>query len=96
MSRSNPQVERAYRQSLAVAGISGTLKRRFTNTSIQGNLSGKTGTLTGVGALSGYLNTQSGLPLVFSIIVNNSELENREIRQAIDELIAIVNRLDRC
>ena len=96
MSRSNPQIERAYRQSLAVAGISGTLKRRFTNTSIQGNLSGKTGTLTGVGALSGYLNTQSGLPLVFSIIVNNSELENREIRQAIDELVAIVNRLDRC
>jgi len=96
MANSDPATDRAYRQSLAIAGTSGTLKRRFANTSIQGNLWGKTGTLTGVGALSGYLDTQSGLSLAFSIMVNNSELKNKEIRQAIDELVAIVNRLDRC
>ena len=90
---SDPQTAHSYRQSLAVAGKSGTLKNRFTNTPIQGNLWGKTGTLTGVGALSGYMNS-SNIPLVFSIIVNNSELKNREIRQAIDEIVAIVNRLE--
>ena len=45
----------SYQQSLAVAGTSGTLSRRFLNTSVSGNLWGKTGTLTGVGTLSGYL-----------------------------------------
>ena len=91
-----PQIARSYRQSLAVAGTSGTLKRRFSNTLIQGNLWAKTGTLTGVGALSGYLTTPSNIPLALSIIVNNSELKNREIRQAIDELVTIANRLDNC
>ena len=92
----DPEIARSYRQSLAVAGVNGTLKRRFVNTPIQGNLWGKTGTLTGVGALSGYLTTPSNISLVFSILVNNSELKNREIRQAIDELVTIVNRLDQC
>ena len=97
MARSpEPQIARSYRQSLAVAGTSGTLKRRFSNTLIQGNLWAKTGTLTGVGALSGYLTTPSNIPLALSIIVNNSELKNREIRQAIDELVTIANRLDNC
>ncbi|MEL6928577.1 MAG: D-alanyl-D-alanine carboxypeptidase/D-alanyl-D-alanine-endopeptidase, partial [Cyanobacteria bacterium J06600_6] len=97
MARSpNSEIAQAYRQSLARPGASGTLKRRFSNTQIQNNLWGKTGTLTGVGALSGYLNTSSGLPLVFSIIVNNSELKSRNLRSAIDEIVTIVNYLERC
>ena len=96
MAVSDAKTVRAYRQSLAIAGASGTLKRRFINTPLQHHLWAKTGTLTGVGALAGYLNTPSGLSLTFSIIVNNSELENREIRQAIDAVVAIVNRLARC
>lgn len=86
----------SYRQSLAIAGTNGTLKKRFINTSVQNNLWAKTGTLTAVGALAGYLQTQSNSTLVFSILVNNSELENKEIRQAIDEIVVIVNRLEQC
>ena len=86
----------SYHQSLALAGTNGTLKRRFVDTSLQGNLAAKTGTLTGVGALAGYLPTQQGETLVFSIIVNNSELKHREIRQAIDDIIAIVNQFQKC
>jgi serine-type D-Ala-D-Ala carboxypeptidase/endopeptidase (penicillin-binding protein 4) len=84
----------SYRQSLAIAGTKGTLKKRFINTSIQNHLWAKTGTLTEAGALAGYLQTQSNSTLVFSILVNNSELENKEIRQAIDEIVVIVNRLE--
>ena len=89
-------IAQSYRQSLAVAGISGTLKRRFKGTSIQGSLWGKTGTLTGVGTLSGYLNPNRYSPLVFSITVNNSNLKSNKIRQAIDEIIVILNNLHQC
>lgn len=86
----------SYRQSLAVAGISGTLKRRFVNSSVVGNLWGKTGTLTGVGSLSGYMISHQKYDVVFSILVNNSELKSKKIRQAIDEIVVIVNQLDEC
>ena len=90
-----PQGE-SYRQSLAVAGNNGTLSRRFINTSVTGNLWGKTGTLTGVSALTGYLFSDRYSPLVFSIIVNNSKQKSKAIRQAIDEVAAIVNTLQQC
>lgn len=87
---------KSYRESLAVAGVSGTLKRRFTNSSVSGNLWGKTGTLTGVNALSGYIIEGNNPSIVFSILVNNSDLENKQIRQVIDEIIVITNRLSKC
>ena len=87
---------KSYRQSLAIAGISGTLKRRFRDTPIQNKLWGKTGTLTGVGSLAGYLAPNRHPPLVFCIIVNNSDLESSKIRQAIDEIIVILNNLHQC
>lgn len=85
-----------YLSTLAVAGNNGTLKGRFLNTLVVGNLWGKTGTLTGVGTISGYLFTDLDRPLVFSIIVNNSQQKNSEIRQQIDRIITILNRVDEC
>jgi serine-type D-Ala-D-Ala carboxypeptidase/endopeptidase (penicillin-binding protein 4) len=94
--KTEPKIAQGYLDSLATAGINGTLKNRFINTSVQNNLWAKTGTLTEVGALAGYLQTQSNSTLVFSILVNNSELENKQIRQAIDEIVVIVSRLEQC
>ena len=85
-----------YRQSLAIAGVSGTLKRRFIDTPVRGNLWGKTGTLTGIGSLSGYMSIDNYSPVVFSILINNSELSSRDIRQAIDEIVTIVSSLQKC
>ena len=92
MSRT-PQAE-SYRQSLAAVG-EGTLKRRFTDTSIEG-LWAKTGTLTGVGALAGYIFSEEHPPIVFSILVNNSELKSKEIRQVIDEIVVDLNHTKKC
>ena len=86
----------SYRQSLAVAGTSGTLKRRLINSSVAGNLWGKTGTLTGVSSLSGYIIDNKNPTIVFSILVNNSDLKNKKIRQAIDEIIVIIDQLNKC
>ncbi len=84
-----------YRASLPVAGVSGTLKNRFLNTPVQGILQAKTGTMTGVSALSGYLNTDYQ-PLVFSMIVNQYEQPAVTIRQAMDEIVLLMAHLHRC
>lgn len=85
-----------FRNSLSVAGVNGTLKNRFQDTNIVGNLYGKTGTLTGVSALSGYLKPNSYDTIAFSIIVNNSFATNQELRGKIDELILILGRVKTC
>jgi serine-type D-Ala-D-Ala carboxypeptidase/endopeptidase (penicillin-binding protein 4) len=93
---SDRQVAQTYRQSLAIAATQGTLKKRFIGTPIANNLWAKTGTLSSVGSLAGYLKTPSSETLVFSILVNNSELENSEIRQAIDEMVLIIDQFQQC
>ncbi|NDJ25422.1 D-alanyl-D-alanine carboxypeptidase/D-alanyl-D-alanine-endopeptidase [Nostoc sp. B(2019)] len=85
-----------YRASLPVAGKSGTLKNRFRNTSAEGIVQAKTGTMTGVVSLSGYVNALRYEPLVFSIIVNQSEQPATVVRQAIDEIVVLLTQLQRC
>ena len=57
--------------SLPAAGQSGTLAGRMRDAPLHGQVFAKTGSLTGVRSLSGYLSTVSGEPIVFSIISNN-------------------------
>ncbi len=85
-----------YRASLPVAGKSGTLKGRFQGTPAEGIVQAKTGTLTGVVSLSGYMNAPKYEPLVFSIIVNQSNQSATVIRQAIDEVVVLLTQLQHC
>lgn len=85
-----------YRASLPVAGKSGTLKNRFLNTSAYGIVQAKTGTVTGVVSLSGYVNTNIYEPLVFSIIVNQSEQKAKALREGVDEIVVLLSQLQRC
>jgi len=85
-----------YRASLPVAGESGTLKNRLNTTPNRVILQAKTGTLSGVSALSGYIEVPNYEPLVFSIIVNQSDLPASKMRSATDEIVLLLNRLRRC
>ncbi|NET90112.1 MAG: D-alanyl-D-alanine carboxypeptidase/D-alanyl-D-alanine-endopeptidase [Kamptonema sp. SIO1D9] len=85
-----------YRKSLPVAGVSGTLKRRFLNTVLAGDLQAKTGTMTGVSTLSGYLDIPDYRPLVFSIMINQSDRSVTAQRQAIDEIVLLLRKLRSC
>jgi D-alanyl-D-alanine carboxypeptidase/D-alanyl-D-alanine-endopeptidase (penicillin-binding protein 4) len=85
-----------YRGSLPVAGKSGTLKNRFQNTSAEGIVQAKTGTMAGVVSLSGYINVPNYDPLVFSIIVNESNQSPKVVRQAMDQIVISLTELKRC
>ena len=84
-----------FRRSLAVAGISGTLSNRFRNTPAQGIVSAKTGTISGVVALSGYVSPPGYAPIVFSIIVNSGSSAST-VRASIDSLVVALTRLRNC
>ncbi len=92
----SPQYAAIYRASLPVAGVSGTMTNRLKNTPAQGVVSAKTGTMSGAVALSGYINAPNYEPLVFSIIVNQSDQSAATIRQTIDEVVLLLVSLRRC
>mgnify|MGYP001168709190 FL=1 len=61
----------AFRSTLPIGGVDGTLRRRFAGTSLEGRVFAKTGTLNGVNALSGFMLTKSGKTLIFSAYAND-------------------------
>lgn len=60
-----------YIAALPVSGRDGTLQRRFKKPNQQDMVRAKTGTMTGVVSLSGYLFTANSHTLAFAIFINN-------------------------
>jgi serine-type D-Ala-D-Ala carboxypeptidase/endopeptidase (penicillin-binding protein 4) len=85
-----------YRQSLPVAGQSGSLTNRFSNTPAQAIVQAKTGGMTNVSSLAGYITPPEYQPLAFSILLNQSTATGREQRQAIDEIVVLLAQLQPC
>lgn len=85
-----------FRKSLPIAGVDGTLFRRFKNTDAQGLIQAKTGSLTGAAALSGYASPPQYRELIFSIIINNSNLSGRELQQYIDAIALLITHIEDC
>lgn len=84
--RSAPHFD-VYKNSLSVAGRDGTLEHRFRNSPVAGKMHGKTGYVSGVRALSGYLESASGQPLVVSIITNNYTESTSYVDSVQEEII---------
>ncbi|PSR16236.1 D-alanyl-D-alanine carboxypeptidase/D-alanyl-D-alanine-endopeptidase [filamentous cyanobacterium CCP3] len=82
-----------FRESLAIAGQSGTLSNRLRGTVLEGRLQGKSGALTGNVSLSGYLQPPSYEPLVFTIVINHSNQHASLLRRKIDDMVLLVAQL---
>ena len=75
---------------LPLAGQDGTLTGRFGGTAAEGRIHAKTGSLSHVNALSGYVQRTSGDWVAFSILANNSNAPADAIRGVMDRLCALI------
>ncbi|HEX5109494.1 MAG TPA: D-alanyl-D-alanine carboxypeptidase/D-alanyl-D-alanine-endopeptidase [Vicinamibacterales bacterium] len=72
--------------ALPVAGVDGSLETRMRGTAAENNLRAKTGTMSNVRSLAGYVTTRDGERLAFATIVNNFEGTGADANQAIDAI----------
>jgi D-alanyl-D-alanine carboxypeptidase/D-alanyl-D-alanine-endopeptidase (penicillin-binding protein 4) len=79
--------------ALPVGGHDGTLDTRMKGTALAGRVQAKTGTIANMRALSGFLTTESGERIVFSIIANHFTAPNNEIDAIAEKaLLRLVKR----
>ena len=83
-----------YFDTLPIAGVDGTLKRRFKDClHARGRVRAKTGYISRVVALSGYVPRKGAEPLIFSILVNDFEAPTADVKRAVDRFVDEVARL---
>jgi D-alanyl-D-alanine carboxypeptidase/D-alanyl-D-alanine-endopeptidase (penicillin-binding protein 4) len=82
---------KAFRDTLPIGGVDGTLRRRFGGTSLEGRIFAKTGTLRGTNALSGFMLTKSGQMLVFAAFANERPSEAETAIWALDATLVAIS-----
>jgi len=76
--------------SFPIAGIDGSLKNRMEKTKAENNVHAKTGTLSGVSSLSGYVRNKRGNMIAFSILIQNYNDSSKQARDFIDAVCEIL------
>ncbi|NBJ71457.1 D-alanyl-D-alanine carboxypeptidase/D-alanyl-D-alanine-endopeptidase [Roseburia sp. 1XD42-34] len=84
-----------FQNSLPVAGeqerlVGGTLRNRMKEKPAKGNVIAKTGSLSGMSTLSGYVTTQDQEPLIFSIMINNYIGSSEDITKIEDQIATML------
>lgn len=81
--------------TLPVAGVDGTLAKRMQQGPAHGHVLAKTGFISRVAALSGYVvrPNEGAAPLVFSVLVNNFTCDTQAAKDAIDAFVQQLARV---
>lgn len=83
----SPEVGAEFQYSLSVGGRDGTLRSRFKDAGMEGRVRGKTGTLSGVTCLAGYVQASDGKTYAFSFFVNDVNGALSRAKRAHDRLV---------
>ncbi len=83
----NKPVRDKFLNTIPIGGWDGTLEDRMQNEESVAKIIAKTGTLSGVSCLSGYIFTTRGDPLAFSILMNGYVNEAKPFRNLQDRIV---------
>jgi D-alanyl-D-alanine carboxypeptidase/D-alanyl-D-alanine-endopeptidase (penicillin-binding protein 4) len=84
----DPSGESPWMRALPVAGRDGTLASRMTGTAAEGNAAAKSGSMSNIRSLAGYVRTADGEPVAFAIMANNFEGPASGVVATVDALVA--------
>jgi D-alanyl-D-alanine carboxypeptidase/D-alanyl-D-alanine-endopeptidase (penicillin-binding protein 4) len=79
--------------SLGVSGATGTVRKRMTGEGVSHKVRVKTGTLTGVTALSGYVMSSDRVVVAFTILVNGLTVSPRRANVEVDKIVEALSNL---
>lgn len=89
--RSHPRYP-AFANGMPRSGQLGSLRTRFTGTPLEGRVVAKTGTITSVNALSGYIERPGRPPLIFSLKANHHALPSTQVVRWMDSVVVRMGR----
>ena len=82
----DPSGKSPFVTGLPIAAVDGSLAGRMTGTAAAGNVRAKTGTMSNIRSLAGYLTTRDGERLAFVILINNFEGTGANANDALDAI----------
>ncbi len=85
----------AFYNSLSIAGETGTLEHLCKNTSAQGNLRAKSGSLNLAKAYSGFVTSKSGREIAFSMVINNYSGSAYNATKQLEKLMVAIAVFDK-
>ncbi|WP_420457184.1 D-alanyl-D-alanine carboxypeptidase/D-alanyl-D-alanine endopeptidase [Rubrivirga sp.] len=80
----------AFEQSLPLGGYTGTLRNRYRGGDARGNVRAKTGYISGARTLSGYVTSDRGDLIAFSLLCNNYTVSTSRVNQAQDQIVELL------
>ena len=81
------------KNSFPLSGVDGTLSSRMKDTKAYKNVNAKTGTLSGVSSLSGYLKSANSHDITFSIMIQNFIGSSKKARNIQDRICTFLSEL---
>ena len=91
----DPRHAAAFEATLPILGVDGTLERRLRGTRAQGRVRAKTGSMSNVRALAGYVTTIAGERLAFAIVANNFKARGVTLDAVTDRALTALVAKDR-
>ena len=91
----DPRHKEAFMATLPIAGTDGTIASRMKATRAEANAIAKTGSISNVRALSGYVKTRDGETLAFSILANNFTIPAATVNGIADAAVEALSNYSR-